>query len=107
MGYASYMVWKEGGGFQGEAKEALMLYAASLAVNWSFTPIFFGAKSLKGGLICTSTLWGLIVATGLKFYRIVPLAGYLFIPYLIWDSLATALNFNIWMNNPKAIEKED
>jgi tryptophan-rich sensory protein len=33
------------------------------------------------------------------FWRIQPYAGLLFIPYLIWVSIATALNWSLWQAN--------
>jgi hypothetical protein len=44
--YGSYMVWKEIGGFTEEAVVPLGLYAGQLALNWTWPPIFFGARQM-------------------------------------------------------------
>ena len=40
MGYASYMVYRDAGGWC----PALSIYTAKMAVNWAFTPLFFGYR---------------------------------------------------------------
>ncbi|XP_052900384.1 translocator protein [Anopheles moucheti] len=102
MGYASFLVWKTGGGFSGPARIPLMLYATQLALNWAWTPIFFVKHDLKWSLVEILALTGTVAATGCAFYEINKLAGYLFIPYFAWCAFASMLNYKIYkLNAPK------
>ncbi|MGI6208558.1 MAG: tryptophan-rich sensory protein [Anaerolineae bacterium] len=40
-----------------------------------------------------------MLATLTNFYRVNPVAGLLLLPYQLWTTFATALNFAIWRLN--------
>ncbi|CRK96219.1 CLUMA_CG009646, isoform A [Clunio marinus] len=104
MGYASYVVWKQGGGFGGQAKFPLMLYGAQLALNWAWSPIFFHYHELKWSTVEIGALTATAAATGIAFYNIEKVAGLIFVPYLAWLSFASLLNYSIYRLNTPAIE---
>lgn len=47
MGFASYLVWKEGDGFSGIARVPLFLYSFQLILNWMFCILFFEMRHYK------------------------------------------------------------
>ena len=78
---------------------ALLLYGSQLALRWAWTPLFFGLHNVKLATLDISALWLNVAVCGLKFYSINKTAGLLFLPYLTWVSLATALTFHVCRNN--------
>ncbi|XP_017887314.1 translocator protein [Ceratina calcarata] len=106
MGYSSYLVWRDGGGFR-EAAVPLAIYGTNLILNWSWPPLFFGLHKIKLALYEIVVLWGSTAVLGVAFYNVNPLAGYLIVPYLAWTTLATALNYTIYRDNRESIEAAD
>lgn len=97
--YGSYLVWKELGGFNEKSVVPLGLYAGNLALNWAWTPVFFGAHKMGWGLVTLLLTTGTATATAASWYNINKTAAYLMVPYLAWLSLASALNYRIWKDN--------
>jgi len=99
MGIAAWLVWRVGG-FRA-ARTALTLFLAQLALNALWSWLFFGWHLGAAALADIAVLWVLIAATILSFWRISPLAGVLLVPYLLWVSFASALNYSVWQLNPQ------
>ncbi|BES98690.1 translocator [Nesidiocoris tenuis] len=106
MGFASYLVWRDGNGFKGPAALPLAAYGTQLALNWAWTPLFFGCHSPKWGLIDISLLDVAVWTTTALFYKVNRNAGHLMIPYISWLAIATSLNYYIYKHNPEE-EKEE
>ena len=47
IGIASYLIYRDGGGFDGPARQPLILYAVQLILAWIWPFIFFQSRSLK------------------------------------------------------------
>ncbi|CAG5123111.1 unnamed protein product [Candidula unifasciata] len=105
MGYASYLVWRDGGGFRGDAAGPLALYGTQLALNWAWTPIFFGLRSPKWAFVDSVCLLGGIAGTIAAFYRVNETAAFVLFPYFGWVAFATYLNYRIWRDNPEKKEE--
>ncbi len=99
MAVALYLVWRERkNGVRDNL--ALKLFVAQLALNVSWSAVFFGLQSIGGGLVVILLLGITLLATILRFWPISRLAAACLIPYFLWLSFATALNFAIWRLNP-------
>ena len=83
-------------------RRASALFVAQLALNYAWSPIFFGGGMIDAGLLIIIAIIALLVMTIITSWRIRPLAGALLLPYLAWLCLAAALNFETGRLNPGA-----
>lgn len=98
MGIAAFLVWKNGWEKK-EVKTTLCVFGLQLALNVIWSIIFFGLHSPGWALVDIVLLWLAIVWTMFAFYKISRLAVYLLVPYLLWVSFASYLNYLIWVLN--------
>lgn len=80
---------------------ALALWALQIAVNTLWTPVFFGLRRIKAGMVVLGALWLSVVACTVALWAVTPLAGILFLPYVAWVSVAAALNWSVMQLNPE------
>ena len=99
MGVAAGLVWNRIDFEKELVKKALVLFAIQLALNALWSYLFFGLKNPMLAGIEIVLLWLMIFETYSKFVKINKIAGYLFIPYLLWVSFAMVLNGSIWWLN--------
>ena len=93
MAVAAWLVWRQGG-FAAQ-KLPLTLFIVQLALNASWTPVFFGLRAFGAAFGLIALLWVAILATTILFFRVSGTAGALMIPYLAWVSYASTLNYAI------------
>ena len=99
MGVAAGLVWNRIDFEKEIVKKALVFFAIQLALNALWSYLFFGLRNPTLAGIEIVILWLMIFETYVKFSKINKIAGYLFIPYLLWVSFATVLNAGIWWLN--------
>jgi len=99
MGISAFLIWRKG--IKNHlVREGLIIFLVQLILNalWSFA--FFSLKSPMGGLIVIVPLWTAILLTIINFFRTSMTAAWLLLPYILWVSYATVLNFAIYILNP-------
>ena len=99
MGISLYFVLTSKRGSYLEHRSALIYFALQLAVNFSWSIVFFKAQSLIGGLFVILLLDLLVLITMVKFKGINKLSFLLLIPYLLWILFATYLNIGFVILN--------
>jgi translocator protein len=85
----------------GGSAQALAFWALQMALNTLWTPVFFGLKRMKAGMAVMVCLWLSVAATTVAFLSVDVIAGLMFVPYLVWVSIAGALNFTVLRLNPE------
>ena len=98
MGIAAFLIWRMGWERK-EVKMALGVFGIQLSLNSVWSIIFFGLQNPGWALVDIVFLWLAIVWTMVVFYKISRPAAYLLVPYLLWVSFASYLNYSIWVLN--------
>jgi translocator protein len=97
MALSAWLVWRRDG--FSRASGPLGIYLVQLVFNAAWTWLFFGLKRPDLAFAEIIALWLLIVATIVAFLRRQRLAAVLLVPYFLWVTFASFLNFEIWRLN--------
>jgi tryptophan-rich sensory protein len=92
---AGWRAWRRGG----VARPALLVYAVQLALNLSWSFVFFGARLIGPALVVIAALLAAFVVNAALFWRLDRPAGALLVPYAAWVAFAAVLNFALWRLN--------
>jgi benzodiazapine receptor len=98
MGLSAFMVWEKGLARK-DVRVGLGLFVAQLALNLTWSGLFFALHSPLWAFVDIIALWVLILFTIIWFFKTSKLAGILMIPYILWVSFASALNLAIVILN--------
>ena len=86
-------------GLEGSAY-AMAFWALQISFNTLWTPVFFGLRNLKGSLPIMAALWIAVFGCTITHFQLDTWAGIAFLPYLVWVTVAAALNFSVYRLNP-------
>lgn len=105
MGITLFLIWKQHSNILGNVRMlriwriGIAVFFIQLFLNTVWSIIFFGFQNPGWALVDIAALWLAIVWTMFIFYKISRPAVYLLVPYILWVSFASYLNYSIWMLN--------
>ena len=105
MGIALFLVWKQHSNILENVrmlrmwKIGIAAFFVQLFLNAIWSIIFFGLQNPGWALVDIVLLWLAILATIIAFYKISKPAAWLLVPYIAWVSLASYLNYMLWVLN--------
>ncbi|HPF79214.1 MAG TPA: tryptophan-rich sensory protein [Alphaproteobacteria bacterium] len=91
---AGWHLWQSGA-----ARSLKLIFIVYTAMNWLWTPIFFGAHQLAIGFFWIAALTLLNAVFIAKAWNIVRLSAVLMVPLFFWSVFAGLLNYSIWTLN--------
>ena len=81
---------------------AIGLFLLQFVLNLSWSPLFFGQHEVTAAFFIILVMLGIAIAATFAFARVRKAAAWLMVPYLVWISFASILNFQIDRLNPDA-----
>ena len=99
MGIALYIVLKEETIAPAVKRNAIILFAIQLTLNFFWSLIFFKLQQPGWAFAEIIGMWLAILFTIIWFGKISSIAAWLLVPYICWVSFASVLNYAIWKLN--------
>ncbi len=99
MGASAYIIFRHCE--SEDSAPALRLYVMQLAVNFSWSIIFFRFRAFGLAAVVAILLAALVGGMIISFYRISKKAGLMNLPYLMWSIFAAYLACGVWILNQK------
>jgi len=91
---AGWLVWSAA-----PASAAMWFWGLQLFVNATWSGVFFGMRRMDLAFYDIGLLWILVAGFILTAGGISTVAALLFVPYLVWVTIAGALNWTVWRMN--------
>ncbi|MFO8125047.1 tryptophan-rich sensory protein TspO [Yoonia sp.] len=88
---------------------AMAFWAMQIAFNALWTPVFFGLRNIRGSVPIMVGLWVAVTGATITHMQLDFWAGLAFVPYLVWVTVAAALNLEMVRLNPdqQALKLQD
>jgi len=97
-GIAAYLVWTRRDRIL-HFPRTVAIYLIQLILNLAWSFIFFYLHEIGFALAEILILLLVVIVNAIIFYKIDKWAGLLFIPYILWVSFASILNYNLFILN--------
>lgn len=94
---SGWLVWRCGA--VAGRRLAMFVYSVQLVLNAAWSWLFFGLQRPDLAFVEIVLLWVAILLSVLVFRRLSNLAAVLLIPYFLWVTFATFLNWTLWRLN--------
>jgi len=98
MGISLYLIWSKGLEDK-KIRTAVFIFGVQLILNILWSILFFGLQFPLYAFVEIIILWIVILLTIISFYKISKTAAYFLLPYILWVSFASVLNFSILILN--------
>jgi translocator protein len=95
MGLSFFLILKQ----KNVNKKLVYIFFIQLTLNFAWSFIFFHFHALGLAFIEIILMWISILTMIISFYKVNKVAGLMNVPYLLWVSFASILNFSIYMLN--------
>lgn len=95
MGISLWLIWKSAAPVP-QKSNAIILFSLQLFLNFWWSIIFFKFHSPAVALVDIILMLILILLTIISFSKLSKPAAWLLVPYIVWVSFATILNYSIW-----------